>query len=203
MSSIRAPFMRLSPVAAMFVLLTLGAAPALAAPATYNIILKQQAVAPSTCARGGFVFDKAALAGAISGSASSAQVTIDAGCFTRVVGRTEVPWPATQLTFTGNLTIHLKDQVVKQEQPVASVFGISGTMSSGNDRVVFTYDPNAGLTERLARVCDNPSCSGTNTVAVLTYHAFNEANAVPEPETLALLLLGALGIGFARWRRRA
>lgn len=202
MSSIRTSFMRLSPVAALFALLTLGAGPALAAPSNYNIILKQ-AGAPKTCARGGFVFDKAALAGASSGSASSAQLVIDAGCFTRLVGRNQVPWPSEQLTFTGNLTIHLKNQVVKQEQPVASVFGISGEMSSGNNSVVFEYNPNTGITERVATVCDNPACNSNSTVAVLTYHAFNEANAVPEPETLALLLLGALGLGFARWRRRA
>jgi len=207
MNAIPHRLIRIRPIAALFVISLfatsmLATGQAAAAPATYNLILKLNGT-PLTCARGSFVFDKAALpAGATSGAASSAQVVIDAGCFQKLQpGRPPVfvPWPAQQLTMTGNLTIHLKDLVSKQEQPVPSVYGVTGNLSSGNNVIQFSL--NATDPQRTARVCDNPSCNANNSIAVLTYHAFN-VNSIPEPETLALVLLGALGLGIARMRGR-
>jgi len=189
-------------LATILALLSMAAAQAYAAPATYNLVLKQGGVA-LTCARGAFVFDKAALAPtATSGVASSVEVIIDKDCFLRPTrGNPNARWPASDLIFAAAtpVTIHLKNLVVKNEQPVPSVFGVTGALSSGNNRIEFAYntlDP-----QRTARVCDNSPCNANSSVAVMTYHAYN-LNSVPEPETLALLLLGALGMGYARWSRR-
>jgi hypothetical protein len=175
----------------------LASGQSLAEPATYNLILKKGGVVLQ-CARGAFVFDKAALApGATSGTTSSAEVTVDAGCFSKVTGRppVSVPWPGAPLKLTGTLTIHLKPLVSKQEHPVPSVFGVTGNLSSASDTIKFEY--NATEPQRTARVCDNPSCDATSSIAVLTYHAVN-VNSIPEPETLTLVLLGVLGLGVAR-----
>jgi hypothetical protein len=200
MNPIRYRSVRLTPFAALFALSMLGAGQAAAAPATYNLILKQGGT-PLTCARGAFVFDKAAVlqAGNTSGTTSTAEVTIDAGCFTKTAGRPPVtaPWPAQQLTLTGTLTIHLVGLTSKQEQPVLSVYGVTGTLASGNNVIQFSH--NAIDPKRTARVCDAPLCPTGSSITVLTYHAVN-VNSIPEPETLALVLMGALGLGFARWR---
>lgn len=181
-------------------LLALSSVQAAAEPTVYNLILKQ-AGKPLACAPGSFTFDKAALAGATSGTASAAEVKINAGCFTRVIDRVEVPWPDETLTFSGQLTISLKNLVSKQEQPVPSVYGVTGVLTSGNNRIEINYSPNAGITERVANVCDNSPCNDTSIVAVLTYHAYN-TESVPEPQTLVLIALGAVGLGLARWRWR-
>ncbi|MBK9324941.1 MAG: hypothetical protein IPN00_00920 [Hydrogenophilales bacterium] len=192
---------RFRPHAAAFALLMLASGQSFAEPATYNLMLKKGGVVLE-CARGAFVFDKAALApGETSGKTSSAEVTIDAGCFSKITGRppVSVPWPEGNLKLSGDLTIHLKPLVSKKEQPVPSVFGITGSLSSASDTIKFAY--NDTEPQRTARVCDNPSCNDNSSIAVLTYHAVN-VNSIPEPETLALVLLGVLGLGVARWLGR-
>jgi hypothetical protein len=158
-----------------------------AAAATYNIILKSGGAA-NGCATGGFSFTKTTVG---TSPATSPSVTLNglaAPCF-GVNQNLTLSTGAVNVT-VANVTLNGQDQG-------PNVVSIGGSLSSGGNganhyTINLAHDKSFTVTQNTGQ---NP------VVGSGTYHIYN-INSVPEPESLALALLGLSALAFARLRAR-
>lgn len=183
--------------------------------ASYNIILKDAAGAPLSCASGGFTFNKST-AGSFPVSGASVVLT---GC-TFVPGIANGTYTGTPNVVVENVTLN-KPGTGGQNEPLnqgPNVEGLSGTLQyatsaqgncegTGNSAVTKTYT----ITFSYAAGSQNPAgrtysltCAGPGAFTARTgsYHVRNLANPVPEPETLWLALVGLSALVLSRRMRR-
>lgn len=189
--------------------------PAMAA--TYNIILKNSAGA-LTCATGGFTFDKIN-AGTFGTSGASVVLS---GCATSFV-----PLNANGSYVPGALNVVVENVTVNkpgtggQNEPLnqgPNVEGLTGTLrysttapgtcqgtGSTEGTKTYTITFNYQGSQNPANRTYTLSCAGPgNFTTSGRYHVYNTANAVPEPESVALVLVGlsALALSGSLRRRR-
>ncbi len=174
-----------------------------AAADSYNVILKQNG-SPLACATGGFQYTKDGSTGWQTPTAPS--VNLAANCITDV--------PAA-LFNPGALKVIIQNVTLNKQAQGLNVVGlgnglISSATGSGANHVyynlVFTYaGPYKTATRNytIMKVQGTAALGQTRTViASGTYHVQN-VNAVPEPESLLLLLAGAAGLFYVRRRKQA
>ncbi len=178
-------------------------APAWAAAATYNIVLK----APNavTCARGSFSFTKT-VAGSFPISFVDATPTPSVNTLTvdsnNCIGGVQAG------NYTGSLNVVVENVTLNGQAQGPNVVGLVGTLTKGNgnntDSVAFNYTAGSASTGSPIRPLTLTDQNGSNsTTTTGTYFLFN-TNNVPEPGALWLVGLGLAGAYLAsRSRRRA
>lgn len=210
-------YKRLGQIAATAGLLgVLLAASGSAMAASYNIILKDSAGAPLSCASGGFTFNKST-AGAFPASGASVAL---AGC-TFVPGIANGPYtPGALNVVVENVTLN-KPGTGGQNEPLdqgPNVEGLTGTLQyattapgtcagTGSTAVTKTYTiafAYAAGSQNSAGRTYTITCAGPGSFTPLTgqYHVRNLANPVPEPEMLWLALAGLGALVMSRRIRR-
>jgi len=162
---------------------------------SYNIILKDGAATPQTCASGGFQFTKTS-AGVFP--VTSPSVVLANGCM-GLFG---------QLAFNQNPSVQAQVVTTTSNKPGTggaietldngpNVEGISGSLQNitAQFRIDFAF---AGTAQPFTRTYQIVRLSDSAVVASGLYYVFNTTRTVPEPNTaalvvvaLALLLLGA------------
>lgn len=165
----------------------------------YNIILKLNG-APLDCAAGGFSFDKGPTAGAFA--TTNPRVRLGVGCFTDSQGN---PHPGPQQTNfdSGNLQVIVNQVTLNGQDQGLNVVGLSSALSTATspNGIFYTLEffyinQTTPPTFKLTRT----NSSFTREIASGTYHVQN-TNPLPEPETLLLLLTGAVGLYLVRRRK--
>lgn len=155
--------------------------------ANYNIILKSGGT-PSGCATGGFTFTKTTTG---SFSASSPSVTLNGPAVTPCFGVAEL-----RTLNLGALNVVVANVTANGQDQGPNVVSINGSLSSGNGSnhytITFLNDKSFTVTQNTGQ---NPQ------VGSGTYHVYNLAS-VPEPESLALVVLGLGALALSRLRAR-
>lgn len=173
--------------------LMLGVAgPAMADP--YNILLKDSGGVVQTCATGGFTFTKTTV-GSFPTTAPSVNLTASAAnpCFGATNART---------LNTGTLNVQVANVILNGQDQGPNVVSISGNLSSGNGAnnyiIKFSSDRTFTLHQNTGSAGNEPQ------VGSGIYFVRNTVNQVPEPESLALVVvgLGALALSGHILRRR-
>lgn len=170
----------------------------------YNIILKQNGT-PLDCVTGGFTFTKTTLTGALD--PESASLMMESNCINGEPG-------AAAIFDRGALKVIVQQVTINGLDQGLNVVGIRSGLNSvatgsGASRVyynlLFTYTGPYEIATRtftLTKITGTAATGGqTRTqVATGTYYVRNTA-AVPEPETLFLVMVGAAGLMLARRRK--
>ena len=167
---------------------TLLCAPAMAA--SYNIILKNSGGGVQSCAAGGFTFTKSTSTGSFPATSPSVQIngTAQAVCLGVNAAKT---------LNAGSLSVNVANVTLNNQNQGPNVVSINGSLSSGNGSNHFTINFLANKTYTV-----NQNTGQNPQVASGVYHVFNAANAVPEPETLWLALVGLSALVLSRRVRR-
>lgn len=173
-----------------------------AAADAYNIILKQGG-SPLACATGGFNFTKTAVG---TFPTSNRLITVASGCISGL--------PASSFN-SGDLQVVVENVMLNAQAQGANVTGLRESLrtpASGVGanqvyyRIVFykTGTSSAPIrTYKIRKIMGTVALGQTSTaVSEGTYHVQN-VNAVPEPESLLLLLAGAASLFYMRRRKPA
>jgi hypothetical protein len=185
--------------------------------ASYNIILKDSGGTALACATGGFTFNKTT-AGTFGTTGASVSL---AGCPT-----TFVPGIANGTYSPGALDVVVENVTLNkpgtggQVEPLdqgPNVEGLTGTLqfsttapgtcqgtgsSGGNKTYTITFSYAAGSQNTAGRTY-TLICAGSGSFSTTgQYHVRNTANAVPEPESLWLALIGLSALALSRRLRR-
>lgn len=160
---------------------------------SYNIILKDQAGAPISCAAGGFTFTKST---AGSFSPSGASVTIADNCIPNIQGVTLTP---------GTLQVVVVTTTANGQNQGPNVEGLSGTLTGSQGIISYSITfslSGSGASATRSFVLQRFDRQGLQQTVNGFYYVRNYANPIPEPETLALLLAGLGALGFIVKKRR-
>lgn len=157
--------------------------------ASYNIILKSGGAA-QTCATGGFSFAKTTTGTfSTSGTAVTLNTSTVNPCFGAV---------ATKTLSTGSVSVTVQDVTLNGQDQGPNVAFITGGLSSGTAVDDYTINFSSDKTFTV-----NLNTAPSQQVGNGTYFIFNDANAVPEPTSLWLILASLGALALARRARRS
>jgi hypothetical protein len=158
-----------------------------ATAATYNVWLKK------TQGQAYQIDNQKCAVGTVD-SVGAFNLTIEAFCF----GDGQ---PAAQVTISGNGTLHTADiQTNANNEPVSSADGIT----FNDQNLVMTWGPKALAVGARVFTYTIPGAAQGDQATVIAglYHLHNQAASIPEPETLALALIGLAGLALTRRKRK-